>query len=97
MNTTVFNESMLMFVPSCYLLKGACDDEIGVIHRNKISCKLGREMVFFVKLFPVDIGIRILRFLQRVGDGALQKAKNTVKKKNVSTLSSKLMEMQSDI
>lgn len=57
--------------PSGDLLERARDDEIGVIHREQIGRELAREVILVVKLFNINIGIRILSFLQRMSNRAL--------------------------
>ncbi|THU49631.1 hypothetical protein C4D60_Mb06t11570 [Musa balbisiana] len=50
---------------------GASDDKVSMIHRNQISRELAREMILILELLPIDVRVRILRFLQCMGDGAL--------------------------
>ena len=59
-------------LPSSNFLKSTCDDEVSLIHCYKISGKLGREVILFFKVIPVDVKIRIFGFLQCVSDGTLQ-------------------------
>lgn len=42
-------------IPSSNLLEGASDDKISMVHGNKISCELAREMVLVLQLLPVDV------------------------------------------
>ncbi|MFS7982810.1 hypothetical protein Hanom_Chr10g00967161 [Helianthus anomalus] len=56
---------------SSNLLESTGDDEVGMVHGNKIGCKLRREMILFLKVLPVDVRVRVLGFLQGVGNGTL--------------------------
>lgn len=49
-------------LPSGNLLEGAGDYKVGVVHGYEICCKLAREMIFFLELFPVDVRFRYLVF-----------------------------------
>lgn len=61
----------LLSLPSSNFLESTCDDEICVVHGDKISRELAREVVLVVELLPVDIRIRVLGLLQSMSNGAL--------------------------
>lgn len=63
----------IFVTPSSNLLEGTGDDEISVVHGNKIGGELAREVVLLFKLLPVNIGIRVLCFLKCMGYGTLHK------------------------
>lgn len=60
-----------VFLPSGDFLEGTGDDEVGVIHGDKISGKLRGEMIFLIEVLPVDIRIRVFGFLEGMSDCAL--------------------------
>jgi heme/copper-type cytochrome/quinol oxidase subunit 4 len=48
------------------------DDEIGVVHGNKVSCELAREVVLAVEFVQVYVRVGVFGFLQGMSDGTLQ-------------------------
>lgn len=60
-----------MCIPSSDFLECTSNDEVGVIHGDKISCELRREMILLIEVLPVDIGVWVLGFLEGMSDGAL--------------------------
>lgn len=65
---------MLVYVNyllSSNLLEGTGDNEVSVVHSNQVSGELAREVVVVLKLLPVEVRVRVLSFLKRMGNGTL--------------------------
>lgn len=77
--------------PSSNFLESTGDNEIGMIHGNKISSKLAREVVLLLKFFPVNVRFRILCLLKGMSNGALEKTGKNESLFNILGCKAKLM------
>lgn len=70
------SEDSIQNLPSRDFLECTGDDEISVIHGNKVSCELAWEVVLAVKFVQVYVWVGIFGFLQGMGNGTLQVCTN---------------------
>lgn len=81
------------------LLEGTGDDEVGMVHCNQVSGELAREVVVILKLLPVEVGVRVLSFLKRMGNGTLQyvsrKKKANMRNEQEVVIKKKLLPVES--
>lgn len=58
-------------LPPSDFLECTGDDEISVIHGNKVSCELAWEVILTVEFVQVYVWVGVFGFLQGVGNGTL--------------------------
>jgi hypothetical protein len=59
-------------LPSSNFLECTGDNEISVIHGDKVSGELAREVILAIKFVQVYVRVRVFGFLQGMGNGTLQ-------------------------
>ena len=71
--------SIVTLAPSGNFLVGTCDNEIRVVHRDKVRGELTREMVFLLEVLPEYVGAWVLGLLQSMCYIALLSTSNKKK------------------